>query len=220
MNKSLKPILQLIVAFLNSDVISLLSFVLKYGRSVIGLRIHEGLYEVVDYQSTLELKDTKGHIAVLHKRQHVRFLQDNIIAYQDKAWGDGEIFADYKCSVGKPVDTYRDGHRYNILISLRGTKQRGNEEHFHIERTIKDGFTQEIEDLQTDIDHSTGKLSLRVIFPPERLPKKISVIEQNTSHSHVLSEEHKHTLPDQRLQVTWMTDRPKLFEAYILRWEW
>lgn len=219
MNIKFKPALHLIVAFLNSDAISLIGFIFKYGRKLIGLRIHEGMYEVLDYQSTLELMDTKGHIVVLHKSQHVRFLQDNIIAYQDKAWGDGEIFHKYECSVGKPVDTYRDGHRYNILISLRGTKQRGDEERIHIKRTIKDGFTQQREDFQTDIDHSTKKLSLSIIFPSEHLPKKVSIIEQNTSRTHTLTDKHITPLSNDRMKYTWSTDNPVLFEAYVLRWE-
>ena len=51
-----------------------------------------GLYEVLEYESTLELLDASGKCARFSKRQRVRYLQNNIIAYQDQAWGDGEIF--------------------------------------------------------------------------------------------------------------------------------
>lgn len=220
MSKSNYSILSLAVAFLNSDAITLVLFILKYGRKVFGLRVHEGMYESLDYKSVLEIKDNKGQFVVLHKFQHIRFLQDNILGFQDFAWGDGDIFHDYKCSVGKPVDTYRDGHRYNVLISLQGTKQRGDEEQIHIERTIKNGFLKEKEDFVTNIYHSTKKLSLSIIFPAERLPNSVEIIEQNTSRTHVLEEIHKATLPDQRLQVTWTTNNPKLFEAYVFRWTW
>jgi len=30
----------------------------------------------------------------------VRYLQDNVIAYRDQAWGDGEILVDYRCTPG------------------------------------------------------------------------------------------------------------------------
>lgn len=56
---------------------------------------HEGLYEILDYELTLELLDPQGETAVFKKRQHVKFLQNNVIAFEDYAWGDGEIFADY-----------------------------------------------------------------------------------------------------------------------------
>jgi hypothetical protein len=74
--------------------------------------------------SVLELQDPRSEVAVFEKRQKVRFLQDNIIAYQNYDWGDGNILADYKCSPGVPLDQYQDGFRYNILISLRETKNK------------------------------------------------------------------------------------------------
>ena len=52
---------------------------------------YKGMYEVLDYESTLELKDRGGKRATFKKREKVRYLQDNVIAYQDQAWGDGEI---------------------------------------------------------------------------------------------------------------------------------
>ncbi len=42
---------------------------------------------MLEYESTLELLDRKGEKAIFKKRQKVRYLQDNIIAYQDQAWG-------------------------------------------------------------------------------------------------------------------------------------
>ena len=42
-----------------------------------------GMYEVLEYESTLELKDRGGKRATFKKREKVRYLQDNVIAYQD-----------------------------------------------------------------------------------------------------------------------------------------
>ena len=64
-------------------------------KAIRGLSV-EGMYEVLEYESTLELKDGKGKKAYFHKREKVRFLQDNIIAYQDQAWGDGKILQNYR----------------------------------------------------------------------------------------------------------------------------
>ncbi len=49
----------------------------------------QGMYEVIDYRSTLELLDKHGRRARLNKLERVRYLQNNIMAYQDRAWGDG-----------------------------------------------------------------------------------------------------------------------------------
>src|SRR5262249_11240342 len=130
------------------------------------------------------------------------------------------IFADYKCSPGVSVDRYRDGYRYRILISLRETKKRGDIEEFHIDRTIQNGFTKRVEEFGIDIDHARKKLSLSVVFPHKRVPKRVALRERNTTRSTPLSPQYLQMLPDGRQQVTWSTDKPRLFEAYTLHWEW
>ncbi len=211
---------RLLIPLLDSNLISSLPVLWRLGKRVITRKSHEGMYEVISYAAELELKDARGGTAVLHKHQTVRFLQDNIIAYEDKAWGDGEIFADYQCSPGVAVDRYQEGHRYLILISLRETKQRNDIEEFHIERTIKNGFTKASEYFQTDIDHITQQFSISVIFPKNRFPKKVLLVEKNTTRTITLGPEHQKVLADGRYKMTWHTDKPRLFEAYILRWEW
>ena len=116
--------LNLIFEILARHHVTLLNVLFDLLQRLPAVRKLPGIYEVLDYQAEFELKDGKGHVAVYRKHQRVRFLQDNIIAYQDTAWGDGEIFADYRCSPGVEVDRYREGNRFNILISLRETKSR------------------------------------------------------------------------------------------------
>ena len=60
---------------------------------------YRGMYEILDYDSTLEIMDSQGLTAVLRRREVIRFLQDNVVAIHDHAWGDGEIFAYYHCGV-------------------------------------------------------------------------------------------------------------------------
>src|SRR5574341_204235 len=81
-------------------------------RRLVEREYHEGLYEVLDYDATLELLDPTGHTAVFKKRQLVRYLQDYVIAFQDFAWGDGNVLAAYRCSPGVVVDRYREGDRW------------------------------------------------------------------------------------------------------------
>ena len=72
----------------------------KLVRKVLRGLIEEGMYEVLEYESTLELQDKRSEHAIFHKREKVRYLQNNIIAYQDQAWEDGEILIDYRCAPG------------------------------------------------------------------------------------------------------------------------
>jgi len=53
------------------------------GWNFLLVRFHKGLYEVLDYEATLELKDKRGKRACVRKYEKVRYLQNNIISFQD-----------------------------------------------------------------------------------------------------------------------------------------
>jgi hypothetical protein len=180
----------------------------------------QGLYEVLEYESTLELLDRKGEKAIFKKRQKVRYLQDNIIAYMDQAWGDGKFLLDYCCSPGVAVDQYRFGHKTYILISLREVKQRGDTDEFYIERKIKIGFLRQQEQWETDISHPTRQVAVRVIFPKERPPLRVALVENTRQRTILVGDQHQLQLPDGRWQVAWETDHPRMNERYVLKWEW
>lgn len=182
-------------------------------------RFH-GTYKVEDHYSTLELVDRRGKISVYSKRQLVTFTQDGVFAIQDQAWGDGEIFAGYSCTPGIAADRYKEGYRWKILISLRTTKNKDEQEEFFIQRRIKDGFTTPICNFQTQVDHPTKALTVSVIFPKTRHPKYVHLIEQNMRRSHTLGKEHCTPLSNGRVQYSWHLAKPHLYEGYILRWEW
>lgn len=179
-----------------------------------------GMYEILDYDSTLELLDPHGHTAIFHKRQQVCFRQDNIIAFPDYAWGDGEIFADYRCSPGVAVDRYQDGDRWNILISLRETKSCGDITDFHLERTVRDGFVHQEEWYQAEIRHPTRRLRLAVIFPAARQCQRATLHERKGNRTHHLGPEQFQQLPDGRQLVAWETRQVRDLEMYTLRWVW
>jgi hypothetical protein len=180
----------------------------------------EGMYEVLEYESTLEIKDRKGKRATFSKRQKVRYLQNNIIAYQDQAWGDGEILVDYRCTPGVVVDQYRPGQKTFILISLREAKNRGDMDEFNIQWGIRNGFTRSTELWDTDICHRTRRLKVKVIFPRSRPPLRAWMLEHIRRNKHVLGQNARLQLPDGRWVVKWQTDKPRLNERYQLHWTW
>ncbi len=193
------------------------------GRGVISLfkrRQPDGLFEVLDYDSTLELLDGAGHLAIFKRRQKVRFLQDHIMAFQDYAWGDGDVLADYRIAPGEVVDCYREGERWNILISLRETKNRGDSEEFHIERTVRDGFTQDVEWRQTAIWLTTKRARLEVDLPQGRSCRRVLLLQRSTNRTIELDGEHVQWLPDGRQMIAWEKQNPPKAEVYTIRWEW
>ena len=191
----------------------------RIARTVIQRRSFAGMYEVVEYESTLELKDKEGKIASFTKRENVRYLRDGVIAYQDQAWGDGEILLNYRCTPGTPVHRYRSGHKTYILISRREVKNKGDADEFNIEWGIRQGFLRRTEQWETHVKHQTKRLKISVIFPKSRPPQRTMLIEGNRQRSHNLGKSVR-VLPDGRWQVTWGTRQPRLYENYILEWEW
>lgn len=202
------------------DLVALIKVVLEAGRYIRRFHQPPGMYEVLEHHARLELHDIKGKKATYFKDQKVRFLQDHIMAYQDQAWGDGNIFADYKCSPGIAVDRYQQGNVWRILISLRQTRHENDVETFHIKRVIEDGFIKPVEYFQARIDHPTQLLSMSLLFPLKHPPKRVDVMEQGTSRSIELKASDVQTLPNGQTLVAWSMKYPKIGEAYNLRWEW
>lgn len=179
-----------------------------------------GPYEILDYDATLELLDDKGKRAVFRKRQRVKFRQNNIIAFEDFAWGDGNVLARYKCTPGVVVDKYRQGDRFNILISLRDTKSAGDIEQFHIERRVKNSYMRPEEWLQTEIRRRTRRLRMAVIFPKGRQGYEAVLARRSTNQTTELGPDHFDTLPDSRRMVSWETTHIRGYEVYTLKWRW
>lgn len=179
-----------------------------------------GLYEVLEFESTLELLDPNGAWARVSKRQKVRYLQDNIVAYQDQAWGDGEVLLRYQCSPGIPVDKYRTGHKTIVLISLREEKNKGDIDEFNVSWHWKNGFLTNTGFWGTHIVHRAKNVKVRVIFPHSRSPQKAWVYHANRNRFEIINSESFTKLPDGRWSIQWRRNNPILYENYVLKWEW
>ena len=185
----------------------MLKTIWQYINSVWQKMTSPGMYEVLEYESTLELLDDEGKKATFRKRELVRYLQDNIIAYQDQGWGDGEILLNYRCSPGVPVDRYRFGYKTYILLSLRDVKNRGDLDEFNMEWRIRRGFLRRTEQWETEVRHRTKHIKIRVIFPKSRPPRFASIVQSSDQRTIELGEGSRKRLPDGRWLVTAGQDR-------------
>lgn len=191
-----------------------------WGKSSVQKIRKPGMYEVMDYETTLEILDVKGKNAILTKTEEVKFLQNNVIAFQDQAWGSGKILIDYKCDPGKPVDFYQFAHKTYIVISLRNVMQKGESTRFEISWKIRNGFGKSNGFWSTDINHFTRKMKVNVIFPEERPPLSINTVETNRQKNKEMPKDTLMKLPDKRWQISWEKLNPRLYEHYVLKWEW
>lgn len=182
--------------------------------------IYHGMYQILDYHSTLDLADATGEKATISRRQVIHFLQDNVVAIHDHAWGDGKLFAKYKCRPGVPVDFYQDGSKHNVLISLRETKNRGDVMEFLVERAIASGFLSSAEWLETEVDHLTSRLQLTIRFPKGRPCQRATLTRKNANKTAAVDEKHFKTLVSGRQELSLTINRPKLHECYTIKWDW
>jgi len=192
----------------------------KLGRKIFRGWAEEGMYEVLEYESILELHDKGGKQATFMKRKKVRYLQNNIIAYQDYGWGEGKYFHDYQAKPGIPVDRYNIGYKTYILLSLREVKNKGDVDEFHIQWRIEDGFLKPDGFWETDISSRTKHMKVSVIFPKSRPPLSARLVETNIRRTMILEKDAIQQLPDGRWLATWEEHKPRLFEHYIIRWDW
>lgn len=211
---------KLVAALLGVPWVEFIAEAWKLGRKILHGLANEGMYEVLEYESTLELQDKDGKKAVFRKRKKIRYLQNNIIAYQDYGWGDGEHFQDYRAKPGVKVDQYKAGYKTYILLSLREVKNRGDVDEFHIQWKIKNGFLKTDGFWETDVSSCTRWMQVNVIFPKIRPPYNVRLVENNIQKTKALERDEMIQLPDGRWQVTWETSKPRLYEHYIMRWDW
>lgn len=136
-----------------------------------------GMYEVLEYESKLELKDEYGKTAHFGKRERVRYRQNNVIAFQDQAWADGKSLLNYRCSPGKAVDRYRLGRTNYILISLRAVKSRGDVDEFNIEWGMRNSFQGLTGRWETAVSHRTKQVEVKTIFPKNRPPLQLVLLK-------------------------------------------
>jgi hypothetical protein len=200
-----------------------LEFLTGWTRGL-GQALRRGLgsvsYEVMEYDSTLELKDPKGEVAIYRKRQKVRFLVDDVVAFRDVFWGEGNLASSYRCRPGKAVDFYREGSKHYVLISLREAKHLGDIVEFNIEREVRGGFVLRDEWREVEINDPTAKLRLVLIFPEARQCIGAWVVEKQGDRATPLDRDHFSHLPDGRQVLCWEKSAPRLHELYRLRWEW
>lgn len=192
----------------------------KLGRKILRGLSSEGMYEVLEYESSLELHDKAGKKATFKKRKKVRYLQNNIIAFQDYGWGDGRFLKNYQSSPGTAVDQYKVGYKTYILLSLREEKNRGDVAEFHIQWDIENGFLKSNGFWETDVSHRTKQMKLILIFPKSRPPQKVVLVESNVRKTRLLPNDGKKRLPDGRWRVSWKIAKPRLYEHYIIKWDW
>ena len=201
-------------------IIPILSDLYSWGKSSIQRMRKPGMYEVLDYKSTLEIMDPRGMVAKFQKKEKVRFLQDNVIAIQDQLWGIKKNIYGYKCAPGLPVDYYESGHKTSVVISLRNIYSSKDELDLNMLWYLKGEPLGKVGSWGTHINKYTHKITLNIGFPAERPPINVWICEENKKRITELGKKSLTQLPDKRWNISWEKKNPEMFESYTMKWEW
>ena len=85
---------------------------------------------------------------------------------------------------------------------------------------MKNGFLKPTGFWGTAINQRTKEITIKVIFPIDRPPLHVSIFEKNIQRTHVLTKDIQQKLPDGRQAIIWEKADPRLYEDYVLSWEW
>jgi len=212
--------IQLFSGEANQIIFALLCDLYSWGKSWINQISKPGMYEVLEYESTLEILDNEGRVGKFNKVEKVKFLQNNIIAIQDQVWGYKKEITNYECSPGVPVDFYTFGHKTFVVISLREVKSKNDEEQLIMQWDIKGKPIGSQGFWETYIDSYTSLMNQKIIFPKKRPPISIWVVEGKHKKNVELDKNKITQLPDKRWQIIWIKKNPRLNETYVIMWKW
>jgi hypothetical protein len=157
-------------------------------------------YEILEQDHEWDLARPDGSLAIHRKRLRVRYLNQTI-SIVDFAWGDGDQFAEYSCEPGRVVDQFAANSQLWVLISLDGPRRRGQEEELTFRRAIKDGFLSRAEWVEAN-SLSSGRTSLKVVFPKHRPPDDIAVVQRRDSLLPWRRERLEHLCPSDLEEVS------------------
>ncbi len=172
-------------------------------------------YEVLNYQSTLTLHDTKGTRATFDRTQQIRFLQDGVSAILDHAWGNGILITNYHNSAGSLEDSFKDQGCRHLVIELSRKMSKGQALQFEVERTMMEGFLGGQDWWEINIDHPVHHLEQTIIFPKAR-PCQKAVLNKGKEQMDLPIVR----LTDRRVMVRFIVAKPLADTAYKVRWKW
>ena len=201
-------------------IIPILSDMYQWGKSYVQRLRKPGMYEVLNYESTLEILDDKGREGKFSKMEKVRFLQNNVIAIQDQVWGIKNSINDYECSPGLPVDFHQSGHKTYVIISLREIKSKDDIEEFNFQWKFEGKPIRKYGYWETFINRSTNNLEIKIIYPKHHPPIRVWIIARNKKKTIELDGSNLTQLPNKRWQIVWEKKNPRLYENYTIKWEW
>jgi hypothetical protein len=174
-------------------------------------------YENVSLDIVLDIRDPKGQRAVLERRQRVRFLTSDSGAVRDLVWGEGNTLVHYTAVGARRLGVRPEGSKRAVLLALGRRPQRGEQASVRSRRVIAGGLTQPAEYWEAMVERPTQRLSLQVLFPPERPPREAHLVASAGQPTHRIRVRYR---SDGRPCLSWRLRQPVPDCTYSLCWTW
>ncbi len=179
--------------------------------------LFDGPYELLEDETIWDLRTPRADIAVVTKRQKVKFNYQTIVIV-DYAWGDGNQFQAYDPAYGQHIFTGQHGSQTYAIVALPDYRQRGEETTLASDRTVTDAFRTAHEWIELKLDKETRRSKVKIRFPLDRSPRTIKLHRESTD----VTEDWTDRLTKEGGRSVFDLDLPKPPRGEILsvRWEW
>lgn len=172
-------------------------------------------YEVESFEATLFVHDRDGHHATYRKRERVRFTHHDVRVVAEREWGGGRQFLGHRTTHGRVLSHRRIGSEQRHAVELAQPGRKGELRTLSSTRTIRDGFRFPKDRwLETEVDHLTKRLTMRVVFPPGLRPRgaRFSSLHEGTRSLQVKP------FVDGGTVLSLVVKNPPIGERYTISW--
>lgn len=148
----------------------------------------------------------------------MRFLAEEAGVVRDLVWGDGVVFQRYAVTGARAVHARREGPKHVVWLGLPERPSKGERATVRSTRTIVDGFTEPDEYFELEVERPTRLLSLTLVFPESRPPRRASLSATPRVSGKRLLRTRWDLGPRPYLQV--ILKQPRPFTRYRVDWSW
>lgn len=168
-------------------------------------------YETIKYSGRLEILDAETRSARFIRRQRIRFLEDNVSVFMDRAWGDGVLFAGYAARGLRILEPIPTGKGYVIPLALPRRFAKGDVFDITTERRIVGAFYHPLAYWDTAMSAPTELVAIDIVVPPGADVRRPEIVAP--ARGDMDATQHRRSL-DFRVA------RPALNIPYKLAWSW
>lgn len=167
----------------------------------------------------LDILQADGSVVNVIKNQSIRCLHGISTGYTESFYTDGRVDS-YVSAPGDISRIWKEAGRTYIETVYDKPLLSGDEINRHFECVMHDAFTEEIEFWEQMQHHPSSDITVRVMFPQQRPPKRYwvehrhgSILKQTTLEAMLLVESNRPTI-----ELT--VNNPIFLHSYLLKWEW